>query len=168
MVSCHQARFSFAQSLLTFVIWSSLTNCMWQSYEGYGNSHISVGPWGGQSGARWDDGVYNTVRQVVICHGATIDSIQFEYDKRGSSVWSDKHGGTGCLKTNKVSIISWICHVVYLVNFRLELTFSKMLFHVEFWAQFCRSNLLILMNILYPSVAIVVVWWIMVRCLFDH
>ncbi|KAJ6399523.1 hypothetical protein OIU77_020142 [Salix suchowensis] len=74
------------------------------SYEGYGNSHISVGPWGGQSGARWDDGVYNTVRQVVICHGATIDSVRFEYDKRGSSVWSEKHGGPGCLKTNKIKL----------------------------------------------------------------
>nr|TKS03329.1 jacalin-related lectin 3-like isoform X2 [Populus alba] len=74
------------------------------NYEGYGNSHVSVGPWGGQSGARWDDGVYDTVRQVVICHGATIDSIQFEYDKRGSSVWSEKHGGTGCFKTAKVKL----------------------------------------------------------------
>ncbi|KAJ6684827.1 JACALIN-RELATED LECTIN 3 [Salix purpurea] len=74
------------------------------SYEGFGNNHVSVGPWGGQSGARWSDGVYSTVRQVVICHGAAIDSIHIEYDKRGSSVWSDKHGGTGCLKTNKVKL----------------------------------------------------------------
>ncbi|XP_011048835.1 PREDICTED: jacalin-related lectin 3-like isoform X1 [Populus euphratica] len=74
------------------------------NYEGYGNKHVSVGPWGGQSGARWDDGVYDTVRQVVICHGATIDSIQFEYDNRGSSVWSEKHGGTGCFKTAKVKL----------------------------------------------------------------
>ncbi|CAK7346306.1 unnamed protein product [Dovyalis caffra] len=83
------------------------------SHEGYGNSYISVGPWGGQSGARWDDGVYNTVRQVVICHGAAIDSIQFEYDKRGSSVWSEKHGGTGCLKTSKVKLD---CPDEYLVS----------------------------------------------------
>nr|TKS10118.1 hypothetical protein D5086_0000087040 [Populus alba] len=51
-----------------------------------------------------DDGVYSTVRQVVICHGAAIDSIQFKYNERGSSVWSEKHGGTGCLKTNKVKL----------------------------------------------------------------
>lgn len=48
--------------------------------------------------------MYDTVRQVVIYHGATIDSIQFEYDKRGSSVWSEKHGGTGCFKTAKVKL----------------------------------------------------------------
>ncbi|XP_038716895.1 jacalin-related lectin 3-like isoform X3 [Tripterygium wilfordii] len=74
------------------------------SYDGYGDSNISVGPWGGRGGARWDDGVYTTVRQVVICHGAGIDSIQFEYDRRGSSVWSDKHGGTGGVKRDKVEL----------------------------------------------------------------
>ncbi|CAN1824127.1 Jacalin-related lectin 3, partial [Linum perenne] len=63
---------------------------------------ISVGPWGGQTGARWDDGVYTAVRQVIIFHGAAIDSVQFEYDKKGSSVWSEKHGGTGGIKTNKI------------------------------------------------------------------
>ncbi|CAN1824129.1 Jacalin-related lectin 3, partial [Linum perenne] len=68
------------------------------------SSHISVGPWGGQTGARWDDGVYTAVRQVIIFHGAAIDSVQFEYDKKGSSVWSEKHGGTGGIKTNKVKL----------------------------------------------------------------
>jgi hypothetical protein len=83
---------------------SRLINCIWQGYEGYGNSHVSVGPMGGQSEARWDGGVYSTVRQVVICHGAAIDSIQFKYNERGSSVWSEKHGGTGCLQTNNYQL----------------------------------------------------------------
>ena len=75
-----------------------------QNYLGTEKTHVSVGPWGGQDGARWDDGIYNTaVRQVVICHGAAIDSIQIEYENiYGSSVWSDKHGGPGGIKTNKV------------------------------------------------------------------
>ncbi|KAF9686777.1 hypothetical protein SADUNF_Sadunf02G0025000 [Salix dunnii] len=98
MVSCHHPSISFAQLLL------ACDNLSRPSYEGFGSNHVSVGPWGGQSGARWNDGVYSTVRQVVICHGAAIDSIHIEYDKRGSSVWSDKHGGTGCLKTNKVKL----------------------------------------------------------------
>ncbi|XP_002510454.2 jacalin-related lectin 3 [Ricinus communis] len=72
------------------------------SYGGYENNYISVGPWGGQNGVRWDDGISNSVRQVIICHGAAVDSIQFEYDKKGTSVWSEKHGGTGCIKINKV------------------------------------------------------------------
>ena len=64
---------------------------------------ISVGPWGGQDGIKFDDGVSSTVRQVVITHGAGIDSIQIEYDKHGTSVWSYKHGGHGGFKTDTVS-----------------------------------------------------------------
>ncbi|KAJ4838015.1 hypothetical protein Tsubulata_030946 [Turnera subulata] len=74
------------------------------SYEVYKNSHISVGPWGAQNGVRWDDGVNNSVRQVVIYHGAAIDSIQIEYDKEGRSVWSEKHGGCSSIKTNKFKL----------------------------------------------------------------
>lgn len=66
---------------------------------------MSVGPWGGPDGARWDDGVYSGVRQLVVSHGAGIDSIRIEYDDRGISVWSDKHGGSGGLKTDKVSLL---------------------------------------------------------------
>lgn len=65
---------------------------------------VSVGPWGGQSGSNWDDGVYTTVRRILITHGAGVDSIQFEYDKQGSSSWSNKHGGTGGYKTDEVKL----------------------------------------------------------------
>ena len=37
-----------------------------QSFE---EKPVSVGPWGGNGGYRWDDGVYSTVRQLVIVHG---------------------------------------------------------------------------------------------------
>lgn len=74
------------------------------SYERFEaeDDHVTVGPWGGHNGARWDDGVFTCVSQVVISCGAGIDSILIEYDKNGSSVWSDKHGGGGGFKTNKV------------------------------------------------------------------
>ncbi|XVF36041.1 hypothetical protein REPUB_Repub19eG0024300 [Reevesia pubescens] len=65
---------------------------------------VSVGPWGGQGGSCWDDGVYSTVRQLVIAHGAGIDSIQIEYDNKGNSLWSRKHGGGGGSKTDKVKL----------------------------------------------------------------
>lgn len=77
-----------------------------QNCDGYEKSHISVGPWGGQCGGRWDDGVYCTIRQLVISHGAAINSIQIEYDTRGCSVWSEKHGGNGGTKTDKVNLIT--------------------------------------------------------------
>ncbi|XP_038990479.1 jacalin-related lectin 3 isoform X1 [Phoenix dactylifera] len=72
--------------------------------NGNEKSPILVGPWGGEGGSPWDDGVYTTIRQVVVVHGAAIDSIRIEYDKKGSSVWSEKHGGNGGTKTDKVKL----------------------------------------------------------------
>ncbi|XP_027333047.1 jacalin-related lectin 3 [Abrus precatorius] len=63
-----------------------------------------VGPWGGNGGSSWDDGIYSGVRQLVIVHAAGIDSIQIEYDKKGNSIWSEKHGGKGGNKTDKVKL----------------------------------------------------------------
>ncbi|XP_004291831.1 PREDICTED: jacalin-related lectin 3 [Fragaria vesca subsp. vesca] len=65
---------------------------------------VAVGPWGSQNGLMWDDGVYSTVRQLVIAHGSGIDSIQVEYDSKGSSFWSDKHGGNGGWKIDTVQL----------------------------------------------------------------
>lgn len=73
------------------------------NFEDNEKKPISVGPWGGPNGTRWDDGVFTTVRQLVISHGAGIDSIQIEYDKKGGSYWSEKHGGNGGNKFDKVS-----------------------------------------------------------------
>ncbi|KAG2319688.1 hypothetical protein Bca4012_054073 [Brassica carinata] len=64
----------------------------------------SVGPWGGQSGHAWDDGMFTNVKQIVIAHGYSIDSIQVEYDKNGSSVWSEKRGGKGGIKVDKINL----------------------------------------------------------------
>lgn len=65
---------------------------------------IVVGPWGGPGGSRWDDGVYTGIKQVVVVHGAGIVSVQFEYDQKGCSVWSEKHGGDGGTRIDKVSL----------------------------------------------------------------
>ncbi|RCV17022.1 hypothetical protein SETIT_3G185500v2 [Setaria italica] len=70
-----------------------------------GKSPIVVGPWGGTGGYPWDDGVYSTIRQIVITHGAAIDSIRIEYDLKGRSVWSETHGGTdGSSQADKVKL----------------------------------------------------------------
>lgn len=74
------------------------------SYDEYDKNHVSIGPWGGQQGARWDDGVHCSVRQVMIAHGARINSIQIEYDKRGCSFRADKHGGNGGLRVDTVKL----------------------------------------------------------------
>ncbi|KAF6163045.1 hypothetical protein GIB67_001373 [Kingdonia uniflora] len=72
-------------------------------YE-YEKNQISVGPWGGQGGTMFDDGLNTTIRQMVIGHGPGIDSIQTEYDREGSSVWSGKHGGVGGAKVDKIKL----------------------------------------------------------------
>lgn len=74
-----------------------------QSLEASQKKPITVGPWGGQHGLCWDDGVYSSVRQLVIAHGVGIDSIQIEYDNRGTSIWSEKHGGNGSNRIDRVS-----------------------------------------------------------------
>lgn len=74
------------------------------TFEGSENKLVSVGPWGGQTGLLWEDGVYSTVKQLVIAHGAAIDSIQVEYDEKGTSFWAERHGGNGGWKTDTVKL----------------------------------------------------------------
>lgn len=75
-----------------------------QNSEGSTKKIISVGPWGGKDSLLWDDGVFSAVRKVVVAHGFGIHYIQIEYDKNGSSIWSDKHGGVLAYRLNKVSL----------------------------------------------------------------
>ncbi|AQL00081.1 Jacalin-related lectin 3 [Zea mays] len=57
---------------------------------------IGPGPWGGDGGKPWDDGVYTGVRQMYITRTDDfIGSVQMEYDRSGKSVWSTKHGNGG-------------------------------------------------------------------------
>ncbi|KAL0391939.1 UNVERIFIED_CONTAM: Jacalin-related lectin 3 [Sesamum radiatum] len=74
------------------------------SLEKFEKRATLVGPWGGQSGYYWDDGVHSTIRQLEIGHGTGVDSIRIEYDSTGRSVWSERHGGSGGTKTDKVRL----------------------------------------------------------------
>ncbi|XP_055807910.1 jacalin-related lectin 3 [Solanum dulcamara] len=74
------------------------------NFEDQGKQTISVGPWGGENGLHWDDGVYSTIRQLEIVHGTGVDSLKVEYDKNGTSVFSEKHGGGGGAKTDKIRL----------------------------------------------------------------
>ncbi|KAK4481414.1 hypothetical protein RD792_012304 [Penstemon davidsonii] len=75
-----------------------------QTFEHQGKNTMLFGPWGGQDGHHWDDGVYSTIRQLEIAHGSGVDSIRIEYDRNGSSVWSEKHGGRGGAKIDKIRL----------------------------------------------------------------
>jgi len=54
------------------------------------------GPWGGDGGRPWDDGVFSGIKQIYLTKAPEgICSIQIEYDRYKQSVWSVKHGGNG-------------------------------------------------------------------------
>lgn len=67
------------------------------------------GPWGGDGGKPWDDGVFSGVKKIFLIRGEAIYSIQFEYDRNGQSMWSVKHGA------NKEGT----CHVVLYIYISL-------------------------------------------------
>ncbi|KAA8544823.1 hypothetical protein F0562_019586 [Nyssa sinensis] len=54
-------------------------------------AYVSVGPFGGERGKAWDDGIHTSVRQLIICSGSVRNSIQIEYDDHGCPKWSKKH-----------------------------------------------------------------------------
>lgn len=58
--------------------------------------------WGGQGGNPWDDGVYSGIRQISIAYGDAVDSITFQYDRNGNSIWSARHGGLGGTKKQTI------------------------------------------------------------------
>ncbi|XP_057975800.1 jacalin-related lectin 3 [Malania oleifera] len=62
------------------------------------------GPWGGDGGKPWDDGVFSGVRQILLTKGEAICSIQIEYDRNGQSVWSVIHGGSGGTSRNQIKL----------------------------------------------------------------
>ncbi|KAF8013848.1 hypothetical protein BT93_I1646 [Corymbia citriodora subsp. variegata] len=66
-------------------------------FEPISNLHglKSMGPFGGQGGSPWDDGVSTVVRKIIVTSGSAIDSITVEYDKNGYVVQGPKHGGDG-------------------------------------------------------------------------
>lgn len=60
------------------------------------------GPWGGDGGKPWDDGVFTGIKQIILSRGDAICSIEIEYDRNGQSIWSVKHGGSMGESANSV------------------------------------------------------------------
>lgn len=60
------------------------------------------GPWGGEGGKPWDDGVFTGIKQIILTITDAICCIEIEYDRNGQSVWSVKHGGSGGQTANRV------------------------------------------------------------------
>ncbi|KAK2978922.1 hypothetical protein RJ640_019237 [Escallonia rubra] len=62
------------------------------------------GPWGGDGGKPWDDGVFTGIKQIILTSSQAICSIEIEYDRNGQSVWSVKHGGNGGHTSHKIKL----------------------------------------------------------------
>lgn len=55
-------------------------------------SFLSVGPYGGQGGDAFDDGIHTGVRQIKLSGLSVIDSITVDYDQNGCLVRSFQRG----------------------------------------------------------------------------
>lgn len=64
---------------------------------------LTYGPWGGSGGTIFDDGVYTGIREIKLTRNAGITSIKVLYDRNGQAVWGNKNGGSGGIKTDKVT-----------------------------------------------------------------
>ncbi|XP_071712186.1 agglutinin-like [Rutidosis leptorrhynchoides] len=54
---------------------------------------VQVGPWGGNGGNQWDDGVHNGVREISILYSTSIYAIQITYDNNGQPFQAENHAG---------------------------------------------------------------------------
>jgi hypothetical protein len=63
---------------------------------------VSYGPWGGNGGNIFDDGVYTGVREVHLTRYGGVVSIRICYDLNGKEIWGSKNGGSGGIRVDKV------------------------------------------------------------------
>jgi hypothetical protein len=74
---------------------------------------VRFGPWGGNNGTIFDDGIYTGVRQINLTRGLGISSIKVLYDRNGQAIWGDKRGTSGGSRPEKVidaisvSVLFW-------------------------------------------------------------
>ncbi|KAM7505700.1 hypothetical protein LguiB_004604 [Lonicera macranthoides] len=52
----------------------------------------TVGPFGSEDGDAWDDGVHNSVKQLIVYSNEVINSIQIEYEDNGQFKLANTHG----------------------------------------------------------------------------
>lgn len=64
---------------------------------------VSCGPWGGNGGMLFDDGLYTGVREIHVTRSGGLVSIRVCYDLNGQAIWGDKNGGNGGLRLDKVN-----------------------------------------------------------------
>ncbi|KAB2612941.1 hypothetical protein D8674_035257 [Pyrus ussuriensis x Pyrus communis] len=84
------------------IVWSSGSEFLKQAGEK--RKIMEVGPWGGNGGTPWDDGIYNGVREITLVYGHCIDSITVVYDKNGKPFKAETRGGRGGNQTAEIKL----------------------------------------------------------------
>ena len=72
---------------------------------GWPPKSLLVGPWGGNGGTSWDDGIFPGIRKITLVSGLCIDSIVVVYDMHGQPFKAQKHGGGEGDDTAEASLI---------------------------------------------------------------
>lgn len=129
------------------------------------------GPWGGDGGRSWDDGVFSGIKQIYLTKVSEgICSIQIEYDRNRQSVWSVKHGGSGGDTMHRVwfSISTFFKNISPLPHF-LKLIFLK-LNPLSNWVQLVILFIIIrvLLQVLVKKLNDFVLLKIVRECIFMH
>lgn len=52
----------------------------------------TVGPFGSEDGDAWDDGVHDSVKQLIVYSNEVVNSIQIEYEDNGQFKLANTHG----------------------------------------------------------------------------
>ena len=71
---------------------------------------VRFGPWGGNSGTIFDDGIYTGVRQINLTRGLGIFSMKVLHDRNGQAIWGDKRGVSGGARPEKVMQFQHKCY----------------------------------------------------------
>lgn len=64
---------------------------------------MTYGPWGGQGGTVFDDGIYDGIREIHLSRNVAMVSIRVCYDRQGEPHWGLKNGSSGAYKYDKVT-----------------------------------------------------------------
>lgn len=79
---------------------------------------MTYGPWGGNGGTLFDDGVYDGIKEIHLSRNVGIVSIRVCYDLNGHPQWGSKNGGTGGYKSDKVTQVTGF--IVFFPRYILE------------------------------------------------
>lgn len=80
-----------------------------------------MGPWGGNRGNYWDDGVHSGIREIILMYSSCIDSIRVTYDNNGKPFRAEKHGGMGGTQSAHVYFCEFWSTFIFKVGYWISI-----------------------------------------------